>query len=129
MSKFVLDASAVLALLNNETGADLVQEFLPEAVISAINLAEIITRLNLLGIPESEIRKALDMLGLVIIPFDDNLAYLAGTLSMVTKPLGLSLCMPCPCPANRLFRSHLRQGVAGIGNRCRYPHHSVTTVS
>jgi ribonuclease VapC len=91
MSKFVLDASAVLALLNNETGADLVQEFLPEAVISAINLAEIITRLNLLGIPESEIRKALDMLGLVIIPFDDNLAYLAGTLSMVTKPLGLSL--------------------------------------
>jgi PIN domain nuclease of toxin-antitoxin system len=86
-----MDASAVLALLNNETGADLVQELLPEAVISAINLAEIITRLTLLGMPESEIRKALDILGLVIIPFDDNQAYLAGSLSLVTKPLGLSL--------------------------------------
>jgi magnesium-transporting ATPase (P-type) len=43
MSAAVLDASALLALLNAENGAEIVQEFLPESVISTVNLAEGVT--------------------------------------------------------------------------------------
>jgi len=87
----VLDASALLALLNSEEGTGLVQDLLPQSVISTVNLAEVVTRLSLLGMPEGEIREALTMLGLEIIPFDEEQAFRAGLLSAYTKPLGLSL--------------------------------------
>src|SRR5204863_8283095 len=41
----VLDASAILALINNEPGADEVAEALPESVLSTVNLAEVIGKL------------------------------------------------------------------------------------
>ena len=91
MNKIVLDASALLALLNDEPGALMVQENLPDAVISAINLAEVVTRLNLIGMPEKEIHKALEILGLEVIPFDEDLAYIAGLLATAAKPFVLSL--------------------------------------
>ena len=56
MSKVALDASALLALLNDETGADQVIELLPKALISTVNLAEVVTRLSLLGMPGEQIR-------------------------------------------------------------------------
>jgi ribonuclease VapC len=86
-----MDASAILALLNDETGAGMVQELLPNALISAVNVAEIVTRLSLLGMPENEIREALDLLGLVIISFDEDLSFQAGFLANATKQYGLSL--------------------------------------
>ena len=91
MNDYVLDASALLTLLNTEKGADLVQELLPRAVISSVNLAEVVTRLSLLKIPEIEIHEILDPLGLEIIPFDENQAFQAGVLSKITQSLGLSL--------------------------------------
>ena len=42
----VLDSSAVLALLNGEPGGEAVREILPTAVVSAVNLAEILTKLT-----------------------------------------------------------------------------------
>jgi PIN domain nuclease of toxin-antitoxin system len=91
VNKTVLDASAVLALLNDEAGAGTVKEYLPGAIISTVNLAEVITRLSLLGMPESEIHQALDILGMEVIAFDEDLAYQAGSLSSATKTYGLSL--------------------------------------
>ena len=91
MSDFVLDASALLALLNAEQGTDLVQDLLPQAVISTVNLAEVVARLSILGMPEGEIRDALAVLGLEAIPFDEEQAFRAGLLSMPTQSLGLSL--------------------------------------
>ena len=91
MSDYVLDASALLALLNEEDGADLVQELLPQAVLSAVNFAEVVTRLVAVGMPEREIREALILLGLKIIPFEDEGAFESGFLYEKTKPLGLSL--------------------------------------
>jgi ribonuclease VapC len=41
--EYVLDASAVLALIQNEPGADRVAGMLATAAISAVNLAEVIT--------------------------------------------------------------------------------------
>ena len=91
MSEYVLDASALLALLNAEKGADLVQALLPEAVISTVNLAEVVTRLSAAGMPENEIREALALLGLETIPFDKEQAFQAGLLFPHTHHYGLSL--------------------------------------
>ena len=87
MSKVVLDASALLALLNAEKGAEVVQDLLPEAAISTVNLAEVVTRLSAVGMPDHEIRGTLALLGLEIMAFDEEQAFLAGLL----EPLGLSL--------------------------------------
>ena len=91
MNNCVLDASAILTLLNDEAGARTVQELLPDAIVSAVNYAEVVTRLSLLGMPESEILDALDILGLEIIPFDKEQSFRAGTLVTVTRQYGLSL--------------------------------------
>ena len=91
MSEFVLDASALLALLNAEEGAEIIQGLLPNAVISAVNLAEVVARLAFLGMPESEIRNILTLLGLEIVPFDTEQAFQAGFLFPPTRSHGLSL--------------------------------------
>ncbi len=91
MTDIILDASAVLALLNLEPGADIVQQALSHAKISSVNLAEIITRLNLAGMPTDEIQEVLSLLSLNIVPFDEQQALQAGILASQTKTLGLSL--------------------------------------
>jgi ribonuclease VapC len=88
---YVLDASALLTLLNAEEGRDLVLDFLPKSVISTVNLAEVVTRLSMIGMPDGEVREALTMLGLETIPFDEEQAFRAGLLSAYTRTLGLSL--------------------------------------
>ena len=90
MNDYVLDASALLTLLNAEKGADLVQDLLPRSVISSVNLSEVVTRLTLLDMPENEIHEILDVLGLEIIPFDEEQAFQAGHLSRLPQPQGLS---------------------------------------
>ncbi|MGA2964627.1 MAG: type II toxin-antitoxin system VapC family toxin [Terriglobales bacterium] len=90
--KIVLDASAVLALLNNEPGANkLTTELLSNATCSTVNLAEVQAKLVSEGIaPEeawedtfSPIREAA--------PFTAEQARIAGTLVTQTRALGLSL--------------------------------------
>lgn len=98
MSKVVLDASALLALLNHEKGADQVKELLPGASLSAVNLAEVVTRLSLLGMPGAQIREILTLLGLDVEPFDEEQAFHAGLLAAQTHSLGLSLG-DCVCLA------------------------------
>jgi PIN domain nuclease of toxin-antitoxin system len=91
VSDYVLDASALLALLNAEKGAELVQDVLPRSVISAVNLAEVVTRLVGVGMPENEIQEALSLLGLKIIPFEEEEAFQSGFLYANTQRFGLSL--------------------------------------
>ena len=91
MSRVVLDASALLALLNDEKGADKVRELLPDALISTVNLAEVVTCLSLLGMPAEQTREILTLLGLEIVPFDEEQAFLTGLLVAKTHSLGLSL--------------------------------------
>lgn len=90
-ARVVLDASALLVLLNSERGADVVAGTLPGAAMSAVNLSEVVAKLAERGVPEREIRTALDGLGLEIYPFDRELAYLAGQLRARTRGRGLSL--------------------------------------
>ena len=91
MSKTVIDASALLALLNAEPGADIVTEALPSGVISAVNLSEVVAKLCDAGMPEKAIRQALQPLGLEIVPFDEEQSYQAGLLRTSTQDMGISL--------------------------------------
>lgn len=87
----VLDASALLALLLDEPGAPRVAALLPEAVISAVNLSEVVAKLAEHGMPEGAIRTAIDGLQLTVHGLDAAAAVQAGLLRPRTKALGLSL--------------------------------------
>ncbi len=91
MPEVVVDASALLALLNAEAGAEVVAEAVPRGVISAVNLSEVVAKLCEAGMPESAIRQALQPLGLEVEPFDEEQAYQAGLLRSATESAGLSL--------------------------------------
>lgn len=87
----VLDASALLALLQHEPGSDVVANLLPRAVISAVNLSEVVAKLADRGVPRAELRLALDGLDLDVRGFDTDSAYAAGELRRTTRDAGLSL--------------------------------------
>ncbi|MSQ11221.1 MAG: PIN domain-containing protein [Dehalococcoidia bacterium] len=95
MSEAVLDASAVLALLNNEPGGDAVAATLPEALISAVNYAEVVGKLVDLGGAEPAIHETLEGLGMRVIPLDAELAFTAGLLRRESRKLCLSLADRC----------------------------------
>lgn len=88
----VLDASALLALLNNESGAERVQMSLDDnAVIGAVNLAETVSVLRDKSIASSDVQNIVEALGIPVVPFDASLAYLSGEIRAVTRDYGLSL--------------------------------------
>lgn len=92
MSSTVLDASALLALLNQEEGSEKVAELVAAgATISAVNLSEVAAKLSLVGMPEPLIREVLDPLGLEVVPFGIEQAYRTAMLIGPTRDAGLSL--------------------------------------
>jgi len=91
LNDVVLDASALLALLNDEPGRAVVEAALDGAFISAVNLSEVMAKLADRGMAESHARAALNALDLEVVPFDAELAFRAGALRPITRPLGLSL--------------------------------------
>jgi ribonuclease VapC len=103
LTEFVLDASALLALVNNEPGADVVRPLLSRSVISAVNLFETVCRLRKEQMSLEEIRLALAPLVPDSVPFDDSLAYVAASIHDQTRGQGLSLG-DCACLALALTR-------------------------
>lgn len=91
MSEFVLDASALLALFQAEPGSDRIAEILEKAVISAVNLAEVVAKLQDAGMPDHRIRANIADLNLPVAVFDDGAAIESGLLRAATRSAGLSL--------------------------------------
>jgi PIN domain nuclease of toxin-antitoxin system len=91
VSKVVLDASALLALVNQEPGQAVVAELLPRSLVSVVNASELVAKLTDQGMPENEIQDVLVALNLTVVPFDEGQGLIAGYLRPVTKHLGLSL--------------------------------------
>lgn len=91
MPETVLDASALLALMNGEEGADAVAAVLPGAAASAVNISEVVAKLVKAGMPRKAIRDALQALPLDVVSFDQEQAYEAGLLRPSTRGVGLSL--------------------------------------
>ena len=67
----VLDASAVLALVHDEPGAELVSAALPSAALCTVNLAEVIGKLVHAEIDVSRVRQLLGAAGVTIEPLLD----------------------------------------------------------
>ena len=88
---YVLDASAVLCLLQEERGAERVARALPEAIIGTVNYSEVVGKLVESGIGEATVEGLIGTLRLKVIPFDRAQARLAGVLRATTRKLGLSL--------------------------------------
>ena len=91
MNEAVLDSSAVLAVLQSEPGANLVLATLPGALVSTVNLAEVVTKLTMSGMPAFEARLSVEGLGVDIIEFTLEQAELTGGLRPITAKTGLSL--------------------------------------
>lgn len=88
----VLDASAVLAYLQQEPGHEMVQVALTAgARISAVNLAEVLSKVVSKGLDAALVRERLDALGLQVVSFDSGDALLSAQLYPKTKAAGLSL--------------------------------------
>lgn len=86
-----LDTSAVLALLFDEPGRERVDPVVDEALISAVNLAEIVSKLVESGYEDAEAERAIDGLLPLVVPFDIPQAVDAGALRRETRQFGLSL--------------------------------------
>lgn len=89
MSRAVLDASAILALIHREPGYATVAEVIADAAMSAVNLAEVVGKLVERGGSEAPIRRALGKFSLDVVPFDESQAYRAGLLKALGKGLSL----------------------------------------
>ena len=92
MNKVVLDASALLALLNQEPGAEmLTPELLSRAAMSTVNLAEAQGKLVGRGLRPDDAWEAVVSVIREAVPFTPEHARLAGDLVAQTRPIGLSL--------------------------------------
>jgi PIN domain nuclease of toxin-antitoxin system len=91
MTSAVLDTSALLAYVKGEPGADLVASLIGDAVISAVNFAEAVTKLVEKGATLDVARMALGVASIEVVDFDRALAERAGALVAKTKVAGLSL--------------------------------------
>ncbi|MDN5916049.1 MAG: type II toxin-antitoxin system VapC family toxin [Pseudonocardia sp.] len=91
----VLDASAVLAWLQGEPGADVVQNHLDDAVIGAVNFAEVHQKLAQHGVDADRTTRLLRTLGVRVEPFDADDAITASRLWPLTRSAGLSLGDRC----------------------------------
>jgi ribonuclease VapC len=92
VNKIVLDASAMLAVLNQELGSDkLTPEMLNNAAGSVVNLAEVHTKLvSRGGDPDEAWEDTLSAIQQAV-PFDEEQARITGGLVAQTRALGLSL--------------------------------------
>ena len=113
MNRVVLDASALLAILNQEPGAEkLTPELLSAAAISTVNLVEVHGKLVGRGLrPDDAWEAALSPIREAI-PFTSEHARLVGDLVAQTRPLGhVRLPLLIPGQKHRRHRnSHNRGG-------------------
>ncbi|WP_298961033.1 type II toxin-antitoxin system VapC family toxin [uncultured Methylobacterium sp.] len=89
-TRYVLDASALLCLFNQEAGQEHVRAALTSAVISAVNYSEVVAKLVERGGASAAVARALDHLHLTVVEFDRAQAVEAGALRRDTREAGLS---------------------------------------
>lgn len=113
----VLDASAVLALVQDEPGADLVEHELGGALLCTVNLAEVVGKLVDADIDPRQLAPLLRAAGVVVEPLTERDAELAGALCSVAGGRALSLgepVLPVPGAARPLeLGPHRRSRLGG----------------
>lgn len=87
----VLDASALLAMLQGEPGGEIVQELLETALISSVNWSEVAQKALDWQAEIEGLRQELMALGLEVLPFTAPVAETTARLRAATRQVGLSL--------------------------------------
>jgi ribonuclease VapC len=95
VAEAVLDASALLAFLQMEPGAKRVEAVLDRSIISAVNLAEVVSKAINNGGTLEGVSSSLSPLLMRVIPFEPEDAYISGSLRPATSRKGLSLGDRC----------------------------------
>ena len=90
---YVMDASALLALMQGERGGDVVNDLIVEheCVASSVNIVEVGTRLVDKGLAPIHLARTLKELDVQTIDFDLEQALLSASLRVTTQLAGLSL--------------------------------------
>ena len=91
MAEFVLDASAVLAMLYDEAGGEQVVEVVSNAALSSVNAAEVIARLIRDGMAPTDAVRQIRLLPCAVEAVDEGVGFRAGELFATTRAHGLSL--------------------------------------
>lgn len=124
---FILDASAVLAVVLDEPGEELVLEAMATgAEMSSVNAEEVASRLYREGWSTMEIRSLFQELSILVLPFDLDAAILSGQYRPATQPFGLGLgdraCLATAylqaCPVLTADRAWTQLDLQGIDIRC-----------
>ncbi|MEV6228341.1 type II toxin-antitoxin system VapC family toxin [Saccharopolyspora shandongensis] len=87
----VLDTSAILAWLRDETGAETVDPVLGDATMSAVNWSELAQKLTQHGADARRTCDRLRTIGVLVEPFTAEDALCSGELWPHTRSFGLSL--------------------------------------
>jgi ribonuclease VapC len=87
----ILDASALLAVLGDEPGGELVAPLLDGAVISTVNWSEVLARYVDLGLEIGGREGEIEALGVSLAPFTPRHSEIAAGLLPLTRKAGLSL--------------------------------------
>ena len=91
----VFDASAALALLQNETGADRLDRVRKDAIMSAVSVAEVLAKLIGKGMPGNLAAAAFDALHLEVAAFDPQEAMLSAAYVAKDVSLGDRCFLAC----------------------------------
>ena len=91
MADAVLDASAILALVLEEPGAERVEALVPGGTASAVNLGEVVAKPRDLGMQQESVDEIVAEMQLQVHGHDLTAALAAGHLRPMTRSAGLSL--------------------------------------
>jgi PIN domain nuclease of toxin-antitoxin system len=90
VTSVVLDASALLAVMNSEPGADIVRASLVGALMSAVNYSEVMKKTIERSVAVDKLHALIKTASIDIIPFDALLAEASAELYPATKAHGMS---------------------------------------
>lgn len=90
-AEYVLDSTALIAVVEQEPGYERVVGLLHNATISAVNLAETINKLVGRGSPAGTVREVLMRLELAVEDWSQDMAYNSAEFTPFNKSHGLSL--------------------------------------
>jgi ribonuclease VapC len=118
----VFDASAVVAVLRNEPGTELIAPLCSDGVLSTVNLQEAIKILRAGGFSQSAVAYMIETLALEIVPHSADDAYQAAELVSLTRQHGsgigdrtcMALAISRNLPALTTDRAWSRLAIPGL---------------